>query len=208
MTLYNDGTSLTDASASLNQKHDKKEKQFYDDDPPMTFKEEVESYFKLIDDNGDGIITPLEMHHAMKFLRKDRTMSDALEITQEIDNEGVGGIKLEKFESVMRDVIKGNTTDDDLRDVFDFLDYDGDGLVSTLDLQLVYRELGENITPEEALFVMRKCDSNDDGLFDLPEFLIYCQTFIENYQKERLFDILINKDSEEDEAQPFYGGFG
>ncbi|XP_065677918.1 uncharacterized protein LOC100201198 isoform X2 [Hydra vulgaris] len=174
MTLYNDGTSLTDASASLNQKHDKKEKQFYDDDPPMTFKEEVESYFKLIDDNGDGIITPLEMHHAMKFLRKDRTMSDALEITQEIDNE----------------------------------DYDGDGLVSTLDLQLVYRELGENITPEEALFVMRKCDSNDDGLFDLPEFLIYCQTFIENYQKERLFDILINKDSEEDEAQPFYGGFG
>ena len=75
-------------------------------------------------------------------------------------------MKFDKFESVMREVIRGNTSEDDLRNVFDFLDFDRDGFVSTLDLQVVYRELGQMITPDEALFIMRKCDPNDDGLFD------------------------------------------
>ncbi|MGH9212903.1 MAG: EF-hand domain-containing protein [Acidimicrobiales bacterium] len=56
---------------------------------------------------------------------------------------------------------------------FDMVDGDGDGYISAAELQRLMQVLGDDITAERAAEMIRRADSNGDGLISLDEFAAF-----------------------------------
>ncbi|KAB2348999.1 EF-hand domain-containing protein [Actinomadura rudentiformis] len=58
----------------------------------------------------------------------------------------------------------------DYRAAFEMVDADGDGYISTAELQNLMRALGEDVTSTRAVEVVVQADANGDGKISLEEF--------------------------------------
>ena len=72
------------------------------------------------------------------------------------------------------------TVDEDLKEAFTIFDEDGDGYISPDEIQLLFKKLGELITTDEAVDIMKDCDLNQDGLIDFDGnlFISFIHSFI------------------------------
>ena len=66
----------------------------------------------------------------------------------------------------MYEKMSQETVDEDLKEAFTIFDEDGDGYISPDEIQLLFKKLGELITTDEAVDIMKDCDLNQDGLID------------------------------------------
>ena len=66
----------------------------------------------------------------------------------------------------MYEKLSQQTVDEDLEGAFNIFDEDGDGFISPTEIQLLFKKLGELITTDEAVEIMKDCDLNKDGLID------------------------------------------
>jgi len=56
------------------------------------------------------------------------------------------------------------TVDEDLYGAFAIFDEDGNGYISPDEIQLLFKKLGELISTDEAVEIMKDCDLNKDGV--------------------------------------------
>ena len=66
----------------------------------------------------------------------------------------------------MYEKMNQETVDEDLQGAFSIFDEDGDGYITPTEIQLVFKKLGCLISTDEAVEIMKDCDSNKDGLID------------------------------------------
>ncbi|KAL4237664.1 hypothetical protein ACF0H5_002378 [Mactra antiquata] len=88
------------------------------------------------------------------------------------------------MKSMERNKIIRNTTinmEAEAKRLFDMIDTDGSGSISTKELQNVMRGLGCNPTDEEIKNMIKAVDENDSGLVEFEEF----KPFLENMEKDK-----------------------
>ena len=66
----------------------------------------------------------------------------------------------------MYEKMSQQTVDEDLIGAFEIFDEDKDGYISATEIQLLFKKLGELISTDEAVEIMKDCDLNKDGLID------------------------------------------
>ncbi|CAC5372060.1 CALM [Mytilus coruscus] len=59
----------------------------------------------------------------------------------------------------------------DFKEVFELFDKDGDGTITTKELDTVMRSLGQNPTENEVKEMVQKVDKDGNGTIEFPEFL-------------------------------------
>ncbi|KAI3939664.1 hypothetical protein MKX01_018008 [Papaver californicum] len=62
---------------------------------------DIESAFTIVDSNGDGLISPLEVQKLMKSLGDEQSIPDCKKIIQSFDSNGDGLISLDEFKKMM-----------------------------------------------------------------------------------------------------------
>ncbi|XP_073270372.1 probable calcium-binding protein CML18 [Primulina huaijiensis] len=117
----------------------------------MEMSSQLQQVFKLIDTNGDGKISPLELQQVVFSLRDENSMA-ATELAQrmvkEMDFDGDGFVSLDEFMRVMQNSSEnedsgcGFCEESSFMEVFMVFDDDNNGLISARELQRVLGRLG------------------------------------------------------------------
>ncbi|KAJ4955495.1 hypothetical protein NE237_012278 [Protea cynaroides] len=134
----------------------------------MEVSNQLKQVFKLIDANGDGKISPLELGEVLLCLGHEKLTAakEAEGMVRELDFNGDGYIDLDEFMEVV-----GHDKEDDLRDAFLVFDSDRNGYISANELQSVFVSLGfDNCSLDECILMIRGVDKDGDGLVDFEEF--------------------------------------
>ena len=108
----------------------------------------------------------------MKSLGQSPDESEVADMINDVDVNGDGEIDFDEFITMMakRMSESGSSQDAELREAFKVFDKDGDGFITSTELKLVMKQLGEDLTDEQLADMMKEADSNSDGRIDFPEF--------------------------------------
>ncbi|XVF33481.1 hypothetical protein REPUB_Repub17cG0172200 [Reevesia pubescens] len=133
--------------------------------------------FKVIDANGDGKISSLELSEVLLCLGHEKsTASKAAEgMIREIDFNGDGFIDLDEFMHAVNytdgSICSSNSEEDYLMDAFLIFDTDKNGLISAKELRKVLISLGfTKCSLQECKRMIRGVDKDGDGFVDFKEF--------------------------------------
>ncbi|KAJ7962228.1 putative EF hand calcium-binding family protein [Quillaja saponaria] len=143
----------------------------------MGLSNQFEQVFKLIDANGDGKISTIELSEvllSLGFNKKSIATKEAECMVKEMDFNGDGFVDLEEFMVAMNNPDGKNDTcigEDYLKDAFMIFDTDKNGLISDKELQRVLINLGyDKCRLEECKRMIKGVDKNGDGFVDFEEF--------------------------------------
>ncbi|KAH7716680.1 calmodulin [Aphelenchoides avenae] len=137
-------------------------------------KEQVEEFkeaFELFDKDGDGRVTARELGIVMRSLGHEPTDQELLDMVHEIDEDGNGTIELEEFVKMMSKKVKVDENEKELREAFQVFDRDNDGFISPFELRHVMINLGEKLSEEEVVEMIREADLDGDGKVNFTEFV-------------------------------------
>lgn len=139
----------------------------------MEVSDQFRQVFKLIDANGDGKISSLELSEVLVSLGrydKSKAAEEAEVMLKLIDYNGDGYIDLDEFLSVV-DVDGSNGREDYLMDAFLIFDTDKNGKISDKELRRVLINLGcGGYSLEDCRRMIERIDRDGDGFVDFEEF--------------------------------------
>ncbi|KAK4738655.1 hypothetical protein R3W88_002352 [Solanum pinnatisectum] len=142
----------------------------------MELSNQLKLVFKLIDTNGDGKISPLELTEILFSVGHHQELKAAEELAEvmvkEMDCDGDGFVDLDEFLNVMG-VEKDEAKDIDeiIRQVFLVFDVDNNGLISAKELRRVLISLGcGNCSVKECRRMIKGVDKDGDGFVNFEEF--------------------------------------
>ena len=93
-------------------------------------------------------------------------------MVRKIDVDGNGEVDFGEFLILMvQQLKKEQSAEEELVEVFNLFDKDGDGQISITDLQHMFAELGDPVSQEEAQDMIRFSDVDNDGYFNFTEFV-------------------------------------
>lgn len=142
----------------------------------MELSGQFRQVFKVIDANGDGKISSLELSEVLLCLGHEKsTASKAAEgIIREMDFNGDGFIDLDEFMHAVNAegaICSSNSEEDYLMDAFLIFDTDKNGLISAKELRNVLLSLGfSKCSLQECKRMIRGVDKDGDGFVDFKEF--------------------------------------
>ncbi|KAF6156899.1 hypothetical protein GIB67_000439 [Kingdonia uniflora] len=129
--------------------------------------EEVERVFNHFDSNRDGKISSTELKNVLLALGSSASPEEVQKMMDEIDTDGDGFIDLKEFSEFHTSECN---TSDELRDAFEMYDKDKNGLISSNELHLVLRSLGENCSVLDCVKMIESVDCDGDGCVNFDEF--------------------------------------
>ncbi|MED6136156.1 hypothetical protein PIB30_053441 [Stylosanthes scabra] len=132
---------------------------------------ELSQAFRLIDRDGDGIVSRQELEAVLTRLAALRA-EEVAAMLREVDAEGRGCISVEELVSRVGSVGDAPTMEkDELREAFEVFDNDGDGRISAEELLRVFQAIGdERCTLEECRRMIEGVDRNGDGFVCFEDF--------------------------------------
>ena len=106
---------------------------------------EYEDVFNIFDINNDGHISREELGRVMSSLGQNLTNAQLQNMITEYDTDGNGSIEFGEFMDLMtREYINYNE-EDELMQVFQLIDRDGNGLISEEEIRFFMTSLGETL---------------------------------------------------------------
>ncbi|CDP17785.1 unnamed protein product [Coffea canephora] len=144
----------------------------------MEVSNQLKQVFKIIDKNGDGKISPLELSDVLLSLGHEKSLAttEAEGMVREMDCDGDGFVDLDEFMNVMgahesERVASFLDGEDDLAEAFQIFDADKNGFISAKELQRVLISLGcQNCSLRECRRMIKGVDRDGDGSVNFQEF--------------------------------------
>ncbi|XP_065663267.1 calmodulin isoform X1 [Hydra vulgaris] len=133
--------------------------------------QELKDSFGMFDTNGDGTISIHEMSVVMESLGHHATEEEIKKMMRDVQTKESSGIDFEEFIILMTRKKSADDLTAELKEAFDYFDKDGDGSISSEELQTIMSKFGENLTSEELEEMMKEADANGDGKVDYAEFV-------------------------------------
>ena len=107
----------------------------------------------------------------MRSLGQNPTEEQIVQMIEEVDEDGNGEIDFDEFLGMMSKLVQESNEDLELRDAFNMLDEDADGLISVDEVRYVLMQLGEHPTEQEIADIIRTTDADGDGLVSLEDIM-------------------------------------
>lgn len=140
-------------------------------------KKEISDAFNILDEDGDGKLTSVEMKMLLQSQFMVFTDSQVDEAVKELDTDGSGTIEFPEFEAyVIKNGLSKPTKEEfgeDMRDAFEMFDADGDGYIDTEEFKAFMQMFGDQMSDEEIQVMMKEADANGDGKIDYHEFCVH-----------------------------------
>ncbi|XP_022772901.1 probable calcium-binding protein CML25 [Durio zibethinus] len=140
----------------------------------MEISSQLKQVFKLIDTNGDGKISSLELREVLLSLGQKRSAAkkEADGMVRELDRNGDGYIDFEEFMDALGvNTVQFRDNEDELMDAFAIFDSDKNGFISAKELQKILAGLGhEKCSLNECFLMIKGVDKDGDGLINFEEF--------------------------------------
>ncbi|TMS35657.1 hypothetical protein L596_003015 [Steinernema carpocapsae] len=136
---------------------------------PVRLLEEFKEAFELFDKDGDGRITADELGTVMESLGQNPSRQELQDMVNEIDEDGNGTIELEEFVRMMSRKVLESENERELREAFQVFDKDNDGYISARELSFVMCNLGEKLSEDEVIDMIKEADLDGDGRVNFAE---------------------------------------
>ncbi|KGG50401.1 calmodulin [Mitosporidium daphniae] len=131
---------------------------------------ELKEAFSLFDKNNDGRITIQELGRVMHALGQHPSESEISDMLNEVDADGDGTIDFFEFLTMMARKVKDVDAEAELKEAFDVFDKNGDGFISSEELALVLKNLGEPASGADVARMIKDADLDGNNLIDFEEF--------------------------------------
>ena len=134
-------------------------------------KSEIRDAFDMFDYDNDQTISLDELQSVMSSCGIYITEEEARDILKEFDTEHTGGnLSFEDFLKLMSTKETGELNSE-IKEAFKFFDKDGDGSITAEEVKTVMAALGEELTDNEILEMIKEADSNGNGCVCYEDFL-------------------------------------
>ncbi|OMJ70044.1 hypothetical protein SteCoe_32082 [Stentor coeruleus] len=132
--------------------------------------EEIKEAFDLFDSDGSGTVEPRELKSAMSSLGFEAKNATLFHVVSELDKDGSGAIDFDEFLGMMTSQMSDSDTREEIHSIFILFDVDKTGYINVKNLRKIAKDLGETADDEELLDLIRKGDSDGDGLVSFDDF--------------------------------------
>lgn len=134
-------------------------------------KAEIEEAFRLLDVDGDGLISTHDIKIALRSIGFEPTKKEILHMIDDADASANGVISLPVFIRMMTKKRDEMNPDEEIRRAFKlFADEESNG-IRLADIKRVSLELGEALTDEELRDIIEEADRDNDGIISFEEFV-------------------------------------
>lgn len=131
---------------------------------------ELKEAFNIFDKDKDGFITVKELEAAMVALGYNLSNEEIRNLVSYYDKDASGTVDLSEFISLMTHKIQEQEEENEILEIFELYDRNGDGYLSKEELEMVLKEAGENIKSEDLDVFFEVADADGDKLLNYYEF--------------------------------------
>ncbi len=141
-----------------------------EDQEATSLEQHIKQMFDDFDKDKDGSIDRSELELALRSLNLDFTQGDIEAYIEQVDKNKNGAISYDEFKVFFEEKLSYKEQEQ-LGEIFDLLDRDGDHMVGDLEVQFALHCLGEEISKEEAELMVRVVTSG--GKISKDQFISY-----------------------------------
>lgn len=135
--------------------------------------EEIQEYkecFEMFDEDGDCMISQLELGHMMERLGQKPNGAELQAMMTSVDTDGNGLIDFNEFCTLMMNYGSKENIKEELMAAFKAIDTDASGALSKDEIKSICVKFQVNITDEEVDELIRDIDLDGNGQIDYEEF--------------------------------------
>jgi calmodulin len=129
---------------------------------------EMKEVFACFDKDSSGTVTTQELGLVLKSMNKNFSEDELKKIVSKFDFNGDGQIDFDEFFALMTRHEKKEV--DELKQAFNVFDKDSDGTITSKELEIVMKALGEPIDRETIDLMIESVDTDKNGSIDFDEF--------------------------------------
>lgn len=154
-------------------------------------KQEIREAFDMFATDGSAYLDFSQFKVAMRALGFIPAKGEARQLIQKVCDGESNYIDFNQFQELMAQKIFARKPDDEIEQAFTLFDKDEDGAISFEDLKTITDELGENLTEQELLDMIKEADRMKKGV-------ICKEDFVRVLSKSGLFGVFANADEDDD----------
>ena len=133
--------------------------------------EQIREAFNVFDKDNDGFITLKELGTVMRSLGQNPTESELHDLIKQYDRDESGTIDFLEFFDLMYKKMKETEMEQEIFEIFEALDRDGNGVLSGQEIQSVMGLVGVQLTDDQVKELIKQADLDEDGCLNFSEFL-------------------------------------
>eukprot|EP01134_Creolimax_fragrantissima_P002076 CFRG2076T1 len=135
-------------------------------------KADLKDAFDLFDIDGSGEIDASELKMAMVTLGMSECKDTEIQfMIKGVDKNGNGKVDFDEFLIIMGAKMTEKDSVHDVMQAFDLFDDDHTGKITLRNLKRVAQELGEQMTDDELMNMIKEADTDNDGEVSRDDFL-------------------------------------
>ncbi|KAF3335978.1 putative calcium-binding protein CML17 [Carex littledalei] len=134
---------------------------------------ELREIFRSYDRNNDGSLTQLELRSLLRSLGLKPTQDQLDALIQQADINSNGLVEFSEFVALVSPELLSNNcpySEDQLKQLFEMFDRDGNGYITAAELAHSMAKLGHALTAEELTGMIKEADTDGDGQINFQEF--------------------------------------